>query len=326
MSKKSILCICAVCLAVALLGGALAVSYHLDKKAAPRQEIVGLDDVIEHDGKTYRVKRNYETILVMGLDKYEGEIDNSAYSNNQQADFLILYVFDHDNKTCTPIHLNRDTMVDMDVLGVAGQKIGTVNAQLALAHTYGNGQKVSCRNTMNAVSGLLLNARIDHYVSVTMDAVAKLNDLVGGVTVEVLEDIPNMPELTKGSVVTLTGEQALRYVRARWYVADSTNLNRMNRQRQYLDALFAQTRLCMEKDANFAINAFSEFDGLMVTDFSVEKIQYVQQRTSKYEMLDIRDIKGDAILGERFMEYYVDEDALLQLVLDVFYEVEKDGE
>ena len=326
MSKKSILCICAVCLAVAMLAGVLVVSLRLDRQAAPEQEIVGLEDVIEHDGKTYHVKRNYETVLVMGLDKYEGQIDNSAYSNDQQADFLILYVFDHDNKTCTPIHLNRDTMVDMDVLGVAGQKIGTVNAQLALAHTYGNGQKVSCRNTMNAVSGLLLDARIDHYVSVTMDAVAKINDLVGGVTVEVLEDIPNMPELTKGSIVTLTGEQALRYVRARWYVADSSNLNRMNRQRQYLNALFDQARACIEKDANFATSAFVEMDGLMVTDFTVEKMQYIQQRTSKYEMKEIRDLKGDAILGERFMEFYVDEDALLQLVIDVFYEVEKSEE
>ena len=145
-----------------------------------------LNDNLDFNGIEYALKDNLETVLILGLDKFNN--DDSGYNNDKQADFLMLLVIDHSAKTCSPIHINRDAMVTMDVLGVAGDKIGTAKKQIALSHTYGNGREVSCRNTANAVSGLLLGMEIDHYVSVTMEAVPVYNDFVGGVTVEILDD------------------------------------------------------------------------------------------------------------------------------------------
>ena len=154
-----------------------------------------------------------ESFLILGLDKFEDAINNDSYNNDQRADFLMLLVFDNSEKKFTAVHLNRDTMVNMNVLGVAGQKIGTVNKQLALAHTYGNGRDVSCRNTADAVSELLNGVKVNHYLSITMDAVPILNDLLGGVEVTVLDDFSGIDDtLIKGETVTLHGDHALTYV------------------------------------------------------------------------------------------------------------------
>ena len=136
-------------------------------------------DEIEYDGEKYVAKKNIESYLVIGLDKFEGQTASDSYNNDQQADFLMLFVFDNDAKKCTAVHINRDTIADVNVLGLAGNKVYTVKQQIALSHTYGNGGKVSCRNVSDSVSSLLLGVKINHYVSLKMDAVPVFNDLVG---------------------------------------------------------------------------------------------------------------------------------------------------
>ena len=44
--------------------------------------------------------------------------------------------------------------------------------------------------------------------------------------------------------MTLQGEQALRYVRTRYGLEDSTNSTRMARQQQYINALYAKALSC----------------------------------------------------------------------------------
>ena len=135
----------------------------------PEHEV--LDETVTHDGVDYVLNENIETFLVLGLDKFEGASNADSYNNDKQADFLILFVLDNENKQYTAIHINRDTMVDINVLGVAGNKVDTVHKQIALSHTYGNGKDLSCHNTANSVSSLLMGMKVDHYASVTMESI-----------------------------------------------------------------------------------------------------------------------------------------------------------
>ena len=163
-------------------------------------------------------------------DKY-AETEESNYLNNEQSDFLMLLVINKETGACTPIQLNRDTMTKIQILGVRGDVAGTFTGQLALAHTYGSGERDSCLNTAEAVSNLLYGVGIDHYISITMDGVAILNDLVGGVEVEVMDDFSSIDStLVQGETVTLMGNHALTYVRTRGGLEDSSNLRRMERQ------------------------------------------------------------------------------------------------
>ena len=192
-----------------------------------------------YNGEEYAMRDNIETFLVMGLDKYEGESVGDSYNNDQQADFNMLFVIDNEKHTYSAIHLNRDSMTNINVLGVAGEKIDTFEGQLALAHTYGNGREVSCRNTADAVSELLNGIAIERYISVTMDAVPVITDLVGGVEVEIKDDFSGVDDsLVMGETVTLNGEQSLTFVRSRYGLEDSSNSTRMLRQQEYLSSLF----------------------------------------------------------------------------------------
>ncbi len=283
-------------------------------------ELKADDPVVEYDGKEYELKDNVETFLLLGLDKFEGTDDLESYNNDKQADFLMLYVIDNDAHTYSVININRDTMTDVNVLGVAGNRIDTQTKQIALAHTYGNGREVSCRNTSDAVSALLCGIKIDHYVSLTMDSVSIYNDLVGGVEVTVADDFSGIDDtLVKGEIVTLTGEQALIYVRSRKGMDDSTNAARMKRQSQYLNALHKKTLEVMESDEEFAAKLLLNMADYIVSDRPANQLQELFDKFSEYDFIKTYDIDGESKPGEKFMEFYPDKDSVYKTVLELFY-------
>lgn len=281
-----------------------------------------LSETQSFNGQNYVLKDNIETILILGLDKFQSE-DIGSYNNDKQADFLLLLVIDNAAKTCRAIHVNRDAMAEMNILGVAGDKVGTVVKQIALSHTYGNGREVSCRNAANAVSKLLMGVEIDHYVSVTMDAVPVYNDLVGGVTLEILDDFTGIDaSMVQGESVTLRGDQALIYVRSRYGLDDPTNNHRMHRQRQYLDALLAQSRQKAADDDAFISRAALKMTDYIVSDCSGNKLESLLQKVSQYDLSTILDLRGETVMGEEHLEFYPEEDSVKEVVIDCFYERE----
>ena len=193
-------------------------------------------------------------------------------------------------------------MTQIQILGVTGEPAGTFTGQLALAHTYGSGEEDSCENTVLAVSNLLYGMEIDHYVSLTMDGVALLNDLVGGVTVEVLDDFSGIDDsLVQGETVTLQGQQALTYVRSRGGLEDSSNLHRMERQRQYLGALQQQLKAAVQQEDGFTLDALlqlNEYNGVRLHGEPALRpggTAWLPTRVS-----DILTTPGDAQEGEEF--------------------------
>lgn len=280
------------------------------------------DDVLEHNGQQYELKPNVETILIMGLDKFGEAVDYTSYNNDQQSDFLMLFVVDHEASSCAAIHLNRDTMAEITVLGIGGKKVGTVTQPLALAHTYGSGENDSCRNTVQAVSKLMYDLPIDHYMSITMDAVQKLNDLVGGVTVTVLDDFSGIDDtLKQGEAVTLMGESALTYVRSRYGVGDSGNISRMKRQEQYLNEFYHQSRRHIEIQGDFSSEAIFEIAEYMVSDCSVTQLQKLFDAIFEYEISGFYTIDGELKTGEEYMEFYLDEGSVKDILVKLFYKV-----
>lgn len=275
---------------------------------------------LEYKGSEYELKDDVESVLVLGLDKFEGA-DADSYNNDKQADFLMLLVVDHKNESCTALHINRDTIAEMSILGVAGDKVGSIEKQIALAHTYGNGKEVSCRNTAEAVSALLMNVPIDHYVSVTMDAVAVYNDYIGGVELTVLDDFTGVDDtLVKGETVTLLGEHALNYVRTRYGLADSTNERRMVRQRQYLQALYSKSLARMNSDDEFIVDVGALLANYIVSDYSGNGLQHLAEQIAGYHFVEICELEGRNVRGEEHMEFYPYDSSVEETVVKLFYE------
>lgn len=307
-------------LAVFLLIGAFLLLELWEKRQSIFPEQKTENTVYEYNGVEYVKNEDVESFLILGLDKFEDAINNDSYNNDQRADFLMLLVFDNSEKKFTAVHLNRDTMVNMNVLGVAGQKIGTVNKQLALAHTYGNGRDVSCRNTADAVSELLNGVKVNHYLSITMDAVPILNDLLGGVEVTVLDDFSGIDDtLIKGETVTLHGDHALTYVRERYGLEDSSNSTRMVRQRQYMTAVYDKAMLKIENDDNFVIEASSKLADYIVSDRSVNQLQEIAKKLSQYKFTEIETLEGESVIKDGLMEFRPDADSIDKIVFELFY-------
>ena len=317
---KSIIIVLLACFLLA--AGLMTVQYLRGKwQSAPGASVTERDDpdVLRYNGGRYIKNDAIETVLLMGLDKYADQAANSL--DGQQADMLLLLVLDRSTGTCTPLHINRDTMCTIYQLDAMGEPFMPLNGQICLAHAYGSGGRDSCRNQVRAVSELLYDMPINHYASVTMDAVGIINNLVGGVTVTVLDDLSALDSaLVQGETVTLQGDQALTYVRARVGLADPTNLNRMKRQQQYLTALQQKFTQELAENGDLSRQIVTAVSDDMVSDFTVNSLSSFVDMATTYTFTPIREIAGEAVYSEdRSPEFYADEDALYQTVVDLFY-------
>ena len=294
---------------------------HILESTVFRKETVQQEQrkTIVRDGVEYFPRQDITVMMVMGIDQSGPAADSGSYRNAGAADVVLLLIFDETNENVSILHLNRDTMLQIPVLGLGGKQAGTGYGQLALAHTYGNGLEDSCENTVKAVSDFLHGIVIDGYVSLRMDAIALINDAVGGVTVLVEDDFSRVdPSITMG-MVTLRGEQALNYVRSRKDVGDQLNLSRIQRQKTYIQGFTEVFRETLELDPEFIVTTYEAVSPYMVTNCSVNTISGMLSRYEGFEVKEIVTPEGENVLGEEFYEFYADEEKLDQLILRLFY-------
>ncbi len=324
--KKSFLQIAALLLAIVFIVSVVfVIGNFLEKNSGlySGEEEDATETILEFNDRKYVLKDNVETFLVMGLDAREEIVQEESYNNNRSADFLLLLIMDHQERSISALEINRDTLAEMNILGVAGEKIGTVEKQIALAHTYGNGKEVSCRNVANAVTKLLGGISVEHYASVTMDAVPMLTDLVGGVEVTLREDFTYLdPSYEIGKTVLLKGEAALEYVRGRYGLEIPTNEARMKRQQEFLSALAEKMMLSIDKEG-FSADFALKISKYMVSDCSANQLELLMNKVSAYESLGIKEIKGESVVVEGYMQFHPDEEALKQKVVELFYQIQE---
>lgn len=287
------------------------------------------DGVLTYEGREYVRNDQLETFLIIGLDRYENSEVSDAHGTGVQADFLLLLVFDNENRQSTAIQINRDTMTQVNKLSIGGTSVvSSYTQQIALSYNMveDDNEKIRCRNTIDSVEYLLKGVKVDHYFALTMDAVAASCDAVGGVEVTVLDDFTGIDDtLVEGQTVTLTGTTALRYVRTRYGLEDSSNSSRMERQQQYINALYDKAMSLIEADEGFVVELVDAIDDYVVYDSSDQKMQKFMEKFDDYEFLGIRELEGESKLGEEFVEFYADEDAVRKLVIDLFYVPKDEG-
>ena len=282
----------------------------------------GQEESLTYYNGAWYARKELETVLVMGVDKYADDAaEEDGYTNQEQADFLLLLVLDRNAGVCTALPLNRDTMTEITALGLAGERTGTFTGQLALAHTYGSGGLDSARNEGRAVSALLYGTEIDHVMAFTMDAVPVLTDAVGGVPVLVEDDFSAMTDqLPMGQEVTLRGELALTFVRGRGSMGgEKTNLNRMARQNAYLQGLYRRLQDTAQ-DEGVLTQLLLELSPYLDTDCTAAQLNDLYQTVVQDKLAVLDAPAGEAVVGDEFMEFHVDEDALQQTVIELFYE------
>ena len=317
----------------AFIGAIIAVTKMISKPANDTETTTyskqnNKASTLHFDGKDYQLKENMEVILIMGIDDREDIGDSQFAIHNSQADVLYVYAVDHMNKTYQAIQLNRETMTGIQTYNDDGTKDTIAEAQICLAHSFGKTEQGRCLNTVDAVSGLLFNMQIDHYISLNMKAISILNEQVGGVTVTVPAGLESAdPAFKEGAKVKLQGKQAELFVRSRMSLENDTNEFRMERQQMFLNAWMEQANHKMDTDSGFALGLVLSLSDYMTSDMSANSLSDLANQLKEYKNLGTIKTIGETLLESEakisaFREYYVDMDDLERKVIDLFY-VEK---
>jgi len=277
----------------------------------------------DFEGDTYRLRKRLTTILFAGTDQDE-ESQGFALGarNGGQADFVLLIVIDDAQKRITPIQINRDTMTEITILNVMGDVSGKRIAQICLAHAFGDGKEQSCELLTSAVSNYLKGTPVDHYFVMELEGLGALNDVLGGVEVTLEDDFSAYdPGMIPGKTLTLNAEQAEIYLRQRYYVGDQTNVSRQRRQKTYIRAAAERIIAKVEESSGFIDTIMDAVGENATTDMSRGRLLNMANTARKYEIGAVLSVDGETILGDNgFVQFISDENALMELLIDVFYQ------
>ncbi|MBT2409659.1 LCP family protein [Streptomyces sp. ISL-12] len=180
--------------------------------------------------------RGARNILLIGSDSRSGE-DNSRYGRDpgtERSDTTMLLHLSADRRSATAVSLPRDLMVDVPgCRRPDGSRSAPAFAQFNYAFEVG-GSACAIRTVEK-----LTRIRIDHHVVVDFHGFKKMVDAVDGVEMCLREPVTDKAARLRlpAGRVTLSGEQALGYVRARKSLGDGSDTERMERQQRFLGAL-----------------------------------------------------------------------------------------
>lgn len=298
--------------------------------AAPEEETTELKEgELRYQGHTYAYKQDVMTFLFMGIDK-KGEMKASENRiKGGQADAIFLLVLDPEDLSIGVIAVNRDTMTDVEVYDAEGVFVETRKAQIALQHAYGDGMEESCERTAAAVSKLFYGIPIHGYCAVNMEAITLLNDLLGGVDVTPGEDIYIGQKLKwkAGEPVHLEGKDAFTFVQNRDITVEQSAEGRLARQKLYLQAFMDTAKNQIKKDMTLPLQIYTKLSPYMVTDVAADEAVYLATQAISYHFdpAHMYAMEGEVQQGEVFEEFYQDDVALYELILDIFYEKKEES-
>lgn len=278
---------------------------------------------VKYNGSIYAYNEDIRTFLFMGIDKKSDVKEVEEGTKGGQADALFLAVMNPHDKTLKIVGINRNTMADVDIYNDSGAYVTTQKAQIAVQHGFGNGVEESCEYQKKAVSRLFYGLPIHGYAAINMSAIPTINDAVGGVDVTVLDDLTKYDSsLKKDAQVHLMGEAAFWYVKARDVNVFGSADMRLARQKQYLNAYVQAAKSAAKKDITVALDLYQAVVPQMVTDISADEVAYLAPILVDYSFDEnsFYMMQGETVMGDEFEEFYPDEDALYEMILNIFYE------
>lgn len=329
MRKKKILGTALVCvLAVAVIG----VFVYKNQKDQKLQKVTAGNSYnmgsgfrnIEYKGERYQYNNRITTILYAGVDSVGKMEESEQYGNKARADTIALVVMDEKKEKMSILSINRDTMTDIRRYTMNGNDKGLYETHLGYAYSYGDGGEVSCENLCEAVSLLMGGIPVNRYVVTNQDSMPYINNLAGGITVTVPDSSleAEYPELAMGETVTLDDSNIRAFLQYRDTEEAFSNESRMERQKTYLTAYIEKVKSMDQKQVEEVWNKLDDMKDNLQTN--ITKNQYL----SLARFLKETDFSGESILqmegenreGELHDEFYPDQEALQEKIVELFYE------
>ncbi len=282
---------------------------------------VGLDERLYRkataDGVEYRYNTNLITMLLLG-------IDSEGQDTMGQSDFINLLILDRGEKRIRVVGISRDSMVPIRVFDAVGNDLGWNEQHLALAYAFGRTRQKGCLLAQEAVSKMFQGIPVIYYGAADLTALSVFHDLVGEITIQVTEDdLSGLDaDFYKEGSLTLTSGNVERFVRSRDTEQEFSNQGRMRRQKLYMEAYLEKLKLLLREDFSGTVSRMETVFSNTVTNIGLNEISSFAEMALKYEFDPEQDyyiVQGTDQAGKYHDEFLVDEEALQQLVLQLFY-------
>ena len=203
--------------------------------------------------------QNIVNVLFIGVD-YAEERETWSGKHEYHSDVMMVAAINFDENRVDLISLPRDTYAEIP--GVKG--IYKLNASINCGGGFEAEGGAGFLKTCEAASWMLGGIPVNYYYAVTMPAVKELVNAVGGVDYNLELDFKMAGRQYNAGPQHMNGQAVLDYLRVRKYVDKGGDLNRVNRQKEMLVALFKS----MQKQ-NLILkipDIISSFDGQLFTN------------------------------------------------------------
>lgn len=278
-------------------------------------------DIVEYKGETYKYNDHLSNYLFLGIDTRETVDTYQSQADAGQADAIFLVSMDRATEKIKVLFIPRDSMTRIEVFNPYGQSLGETTDHLNIQYAFGDGKEKSCELMKTAVSNMLDGLPIQGYCSMNMDGISVITDFVGGIQLTIPDDslADVNPEYKKGAVVDITGETAEQFVRYRDIDKTQSALVRQERQKTFLQALVQKAQEKAGEDAGFVTGLYDSVKSYTVTNMGNDIFAKLLA-ASQNGITDTETVPGEGTHGENFDEYHIDEDALSDLIISMFYE------
>ncbi|TWG06462.1 LCP family protein [Streptomyces brevispora] len=196
------------------------------------------------DDRPEKLPTSGQNLLVLGSDSRAGA-ENKALGgggsvSGARSDTAMVVHIPEGRSRAVAVSIPRDTLVTRPECTKAdGSTMDSAN-RVMFNSVYSQVGPACVVKTVEKMSGV----RIDHYLEINFAGFKDLVDAIGGVTVDVPQDIHDKAsglDLTAGPH-KLDGTESLSYVRTRHGIGDGSDLGRIGLQQQFLLALLSEVK------------------------------------------------------------------------------------
>ncbi len=292
------------------------------------------DDWVAHDGKVYEYRDNMLNILVMGID-VDGELSSETELSDWsagQADAIFVVAINQDDKTISVIGVPRNSMTDIDIYDSNGECIDMIYNQICLQYGYAGGGEFGLEKMTESVSGLLWDLPIHGACAISIGAAGVIADSLGGIEVTVTDETisEEYSDFALGSTVTLTSENVEAYLKYRDLSEIGTPTIRLERQNDFLKVLAVDAMQAINDDVFLIKDVYNAIAPYMNTNISVDSAislgtQVIGCSLSEDDFYQLTGVDNAVYFtaedgSEDFWDdYYLDEDELERILIEVFY-------
>ena len=272
-------------------------------------------DRIIYKGSKYHRNKDISPILFLGVDHADGLDDAIYMGRSGRSDTIYVFLLNNKEKTNTLLSVSRDTMTEVDVYNPEGEYYFSGVMQVTMQYAYGKNAKNSCKLAEQTISELLFNLDFDAYVSVNLEAITKVVDMLGGLTITMPEDYSYIdPRYTQGAELTLNSWEVEWLLRYRDATQLESNDDRMKRQTLLIETVAGELKSRGISSSISDILKIAKED--ITTNAGLGKIKKI----ATYQLSENRyTVPGETRAGSIHAEFYVDNNALMDLLVELFY-------